>query len=275
LAPKIRGFGNKSLVDQTRVDRLTRPARPRHASVPLPGGVASTERELQMIAHLGEQDEFVGRLAPYPVASRGPPGHATDRSASARQLVPARSCRAPPPQTRCEREPPRRVPVERGVVDRRVQALALRLVHRDVGVAHQRRGVEAVRRRDRRADRGVDPELEHPDLERRAQARDHLVRHRQRGPRVAAAADENGELVAAQPRELTAARGEQRREPRADQLEELVAGEVPERVVDLLEVVEVHHHQRRPSPVLRHTSSAALLSASHLQFGSPMRGVAA
>ena len=79
-----------------------------------------------------------------------------------------------------ERQAPRRVAVERGVVHRRAEALALRLVHRYVGAAHQLRGVDAVHRRERRADRGVDPEPELPDLERLAQARDQL---RARSPR--------------------------------------------------------------------------------------------
>jgi hypothetical protein len=53
------------------------------------------------------------------------------------------------------------------------------------------------------------------------------------------------EFIASEPRDLAALRVEQRCQARSDQLQQLVAGVVSERVVDLLEAIEVHQQQRQ------------------------------
>ena len=66
---------------------------------------------------------------------------------------------------------------------------------------------------------------------------------RDRGRVVGEVAHEDTELVAAETRhEIVVA--ERVGQPRSDRRQQLVAEVVPERVVDLLEVIEVHEHHR-------------------------------
>ena len=64
--------------------------------------------------------------------------------------------------------------------------------------------------------------------------------------RRARTAHDHRELVAAKPRDLPVGRIEQGLQAWADELEQLVAGVVPEPIVDFLEAVKVHEQQRKP-----------------------------
>ena len=149
-----------------------------------------------------------------------------------------------------QRQPLARVAVARRVVGLEAGARLLGLVHRDVGALQQRVGVGAVLRAERGADARVHHDLEPVDLERvlerDADPAPDLGRARQPG-----AGQQQRELVAAEPRDEAV----RRRPPpagagRAGQ--QPVAGVVAERVVELLEAVEVDHRdgQRSPSPSL-------------------------
>ena len=122
----------------------------------------------------------------------------------------------------------------------------LHRVHRNIGVLEQRRAVVGVARIDADADARADVDLDPFDEERRPQAPAQRVRHHlgstHEGGLLGRVALEVGE----EDQELVAAlacdnvrlsdRGAQ---PRPDCLQQLVAGRMPEAVVDQLEVVEV------------------------------------
>ena len=127
-----------------------------------------------------------------------------------------------------------------------VTAGLLDRVHRNVGVLEQRRAVVGVARIDADADARADVDLDPLDEERRPEAPAQRVRHdlgstHERGllGRVALeVGEQDQELVAALACDdvRLSDRGAQ---PRPDGLQQLVAGRMPEAVVDQLEVVEV------------------------------------
>ncbi len=126
------------------------------------------------------------------------------------------------------------------VLEARVGGARLRRVHREVGVAQERRRRRAGRAL-RDADARADGQRVAVDLDGRLERREHL----RRDPlalRGAAVQDEHGELVAADP----AGHGVAGRDAdaRADRLEQPVADEVPAGVVHDLEVVEVDEQER-------------------------------
>ena len=142
-----------------------------------------------------------------------------------------------------QREPLAAVVVAPGEVDLVAGAHALGLVHRDVGALQQPHGVRRVVGVERDADAGVDVHVDAADrerlLERRAQAQP-----RGAGGRLVAGLEDDRELVAAEARERVVA-AQQGLQARADLAQHLVAGVVPERVVELLEAVEVDQQQRQ------------------------------
>jgi hypothetical protein len=86
-----------------------------------------------------------------------------------------------------------------------------------------------------------------------------------------AVGQQDRELVAAQPRDGVA-RAQHAGDPRADELEQLVAAVVAERVVDLLELVEVEQHHDRLVPSRWAVDSArSTRSWNSARFGSPVR----
>ena len=120
-----------------------------------------------------------------------------------------------------------------------IAAGGLRLVERDVGVAQQigRRDVAPERDADARGD----PEAATGgvvDLERLAQHLEQPLGDELRAPGRRSALDEHDELVAAEAGDRVGF-SQGRREPRRDRLQQPVAGFVAERVVDLLETVEI------------------------------------
>ncbi len=148
------------------------------------------------------------------------------------------------PQARLQREALERVGVERlGVELEVVLALELGLVHRDVGVLRERLLVLPVRGMDRDADARRDADLVPHQRERSGDRREHVLRHRRRVPHLRHFGQQRDELVSAQARHGVAA-AQAGRKPPGDLLQQLVAGFVSERVIDLLEAVEVEEEQR-------------------------------
>ena len=84
-------------------------------------------------------------------------------------------------------------------------------------------------------------------------------------------AQQHRELVAAEPGDCVA-RPNQPPQPAAEIADQLVAGEMPKRVVDLLEMIEVDQQQRhwraRPGTV---SNAACSRSASNARLGRPVR----
>ena len=127
------------------------------------------------------------------------------------------------------------------LVEREAAAALLGRVHRDVGALDQHLDVVAVVGVAGDADRAAHLERQPVDHERLAQR---ALEHLGDGQRVLGAHDlgqQDAELVAAEAGDGVG--GAQRGlEPLGDLLEEHVAVVVAERVVDLLEVIEVHDH---------------------------------
>ncbi len=151
-------------------------------------------------------------------------------------------------------EPARVVVVEVLGVGRDALVAGLRPVHRHVGVLHQQLTPLAVAGGD--GDPGADlhDQGQVVDDERVADGLDDPLRHRPAGVGRARAAlgagDEQRELV---PTEAGGqlARAEHRGDARTDLAQDLVAAVVPERVVDLLEPVEVEQHDADAAPTGR------------------------
>src|SRR3954447_10098853 len=114
---------------------------------------------------------------------------------------------------------------------------ALGLVHGDVGALEQAERVGAVLGEERDADAGVDVHADAADaegaLERGAQPQSRRGR-----ARLVAGIQDAGELVPAEARERVAW-PQRLLQARADLTQDLVPGRVAERVVELLEAVEV------------------------------------
>ena len=125
------------------------------------------------------------------------------------------------------------------LVGREAGLVALRGVHGDVGVAHQRLRVLAVLGEMRDADAGADVERLALEEDRRFQRGDDLARRRGE-VQVPVMPHQDGEFVAAQARD---AFGVFHRvlQARAHFAQHVIAHAVSERVVDVLEAVEVHH----------------------------------
>ena len=124
-----------------------------------------------------------------------------------------------------------------------VPPAVLDVVHRDVRVLHQHVGVAAVVGVERDAGARREVELATLDEVRRAELAEQVLRDDARVARVAHLLQHDDELVAAESRDGVA--GAQRaRQPRRHLLQDLVADVVAERVVDVLESIEVEEHQR-------------------------------
>ena len=132
-----------------------------------------------------------------------------------------------------------------GVVELGPGARHLGLVHGDVGSPQQVGGPGVAGLADGDAERGVHGEVHAIDLGRRQQGLpDGLGALEQ--VELVVLVDEDGELVAADPGQQDLGR-ERLAHAEGDELEQGVAGAVPESVVDLLEPVEVEQHQaQRP-----------------------------
>jgi hypothetical protein len=146
----------------------------------------------------------------------------------------------------------------------------LRAVHRTIRASHQRDAVIPVVRRDRDADAHPDPGADRVDGERALEGGTQTCRERA-GPNGAGVGQDHRELITADPRQQI---GVPQRTPqsRADSLEDVIAGSVSERVVDLLEAIEVDEQERQLGAVLGHVAENALsVSNSRRRFGRPVR----
>ena len=145
-----------------------------------------------------------------------------------------------------------------------VAAGGLGAVHGDVGLAQQLGGLGDLLGREDRADRDADPGLAVADDEGLADHRDDpLAQAADVGLALGADLDD-GEFVAADAGDRVGL-AQQRAQPLADFLDELVAGIVAERVVDLLEAVEIEHQQR-------HLLARAAIAGQRLARGGPRAG---
>ena len=118
----------------------------------------------------------------------------------------------------------------------------LGLVQREVGVAEQFFQRRAVARRDGVADAGAAQMLVDADQERMREGREDALGGQPR-PLLVGADHDHHEFVAADARHFVA-RMDDRFDAVADFLEHGIAGLMPERVVDVLEAVEVDQDQR-------------------------------
>jgi len=128
-----------------------------------------------------------------------------------------------------------------------VAPFALGMVHREVGVAQERVGVLVVHRVDREADACREVQLvarNHGALGHRGEQ---ALRDLRDLVEVGQALEQHGELVVAQPRQGVDA-AQARLQPARGLREHVVAHRLPERVVDLLEVVEIEDHHREEAP---------------------------
>ena len=128
-----------------------------------------------------------------------------------------------------------------GAVVERVAAVgALGRVHGDVGVLEQRLGVLAVLGVERDPDARLDLDADVLELEALGDRRAHAGRRVERVLGAADVGEQDGELVAAEAGDRVA-RPQRRGQALADRAQQQVAVVVAERVVDLLEAVEVDH----------------------------------
>ena len=141
--------------------------------------------------------------------------------------------------------------VELGLEDREAAAGLLGGVHRDVGALLERLVVLAVQRVHGDADARVDLEPHALEHERLAQVHEQVLGDRGAVAGGLHAREQDAELVAAEAGDGV---GLAQREPQParDLLEQQVAHVMAERVVDLLEVIEVHdHHHGRLAAAAR------------------------
>ena len=124
-------------------------------------------------------------------------------------------------------------------------AVALCAVQREVGIAQQFVGPQPVARPDRDADAGADHGLMAVDVERLADRCDDALRQRSRLGGIGDRGLHDDEFVAAHPRDGVGV-ADQGAQPLGDDLQQLVAGRMAERIVDGLELIEIEvvnrHH---------------------------------
>jgi len=257
-APGERGG---DVAGQPGVDEVRAAQVDRHGQLEArgPPGGALGEREVEHGEReradearlLGQGEEAGGREQP---AGRVLPAHErldADDAARAQldlrlvvqdELLAVERAREVPEQ----REARRRVGVARGVVVGGARAAALGLVHRDVRALHERVGIRRVRGEpgdpDARLDVQRDPVVREGLGDRRADELRGAGR-----PVRGAAREQHGELVAAEAGD-EAPVAHRARDARADLRQQPVARRVAQRVVELLEAVEVEQQEGEPAP---------------------------
>ena len=157
-------------------------------------------------------------------------------------------------------------------------AAALGPVHRDVPAAQQLGHVHAAGRRDHHADRALRRQGYPGHRERRADQVDELAGPVQRpgqpgqflvgGGRPVQRGDEQPELVAGQPGDQLVPAGVPTH-PRGDRAQQEVASRVPERVVDLAEVVDVEQQQGDGGLPVQYPQRAVALGQQRVPVGQP------
>ena len=115
------------------------------------------------------------------------------------------------------------------------------MIEREIGLLQKIVGMCAVLRRQCDTDTGADADIVLADRERLGDERDDPGGERLGGVGLLGIVElDDGEFVAAEPRQHVGF-AERVLDPLGHLLEQFVAGRVPERVVDLLEAVEIHH----------------------------------
>ena len=137
----------------------------------------------------------------------------------------------------------RRVLVLLGRIDAELALIPLGHVHGDVGAPQQRARVGPMLGEDRNANAGADFHLMAVDDERLLE-RFEQPAGRHFGLVRVRSGQQHGELVAAQARGRVAF-AKHALESHAQLAQEQIAKVVPERIVDFLEAIEVHHQQRQ------------------------------
>ena len=138
------------------------------------------------------------------------------------------------------REPGRRPPIDLVAVQLHSRSLPLGVVHRDVGSSHGLQGIDVVSGDVGDPDAHGDDDLEPVEVDGPSTFAHASLGHLEDLGIVVATAEDR-ELVAGQPRQLVA-RPEQCRHSSAELHEQIVAGVMAERVVDLFEPIEIQHH---------------------------------
>ena len=126
-----------------------------------------------------------------------------------------------------------------------VDAPAVRLgpIEREVGIGDQLVDVAGICRRDRDAGAAADMQHVIADAEWLRQPLEHRVDEAADGDRIAAIGHDHHELVAAEAADLAAV-ARHLDQALADLDQELIAGRMAERIVDVLETVEIEHGDR-------------------------------
>ena len=166
------------------------------------------------------------------------------------------------------------VRIHRRVVDAgSIAALVLRPVERQIGMAHDVGRAADILVDDGDADAGADDDGLIGDGVGRADGGDHARGDRLQGRVIEAAGGDDGELVAAEPGDhVVATQGAG--EPLGDAADELVADRVAERVVDILEVVEIDVEHGRGRTALAHLLDHGLEPlAEEDAIGQPAKGI--
>ena len=178
-----------------------------------------------------------------PAHERLDPGHAAVLDRDLRLVVQDELVRLERmPQLAEALQPVGRVGIARRVVDAHARVLALGLVHRDVRALDERGDVGPVVRAERDADARAELDRDAADDERALERAGEPQRELDGRAAVGQPAQQHRELVAAEPRERVAA-PQRAAQPFGDVAQEPVAVVVAERVVDLLEPVEVDQQQ--------------------------------
>ena len=148
------------------------------------------------------------------------------------------------PETALEQGPLLRVPLHLGGEELEVVAPdLLRPVHGGVDVGEQDLRVAPVFRVESDAEAGGEEQLAFLDEEGGLEDREDLPRHHADAGRIPHSGQKEKELVSSQPRHGVLSAKSTPEAP-ADLHQQLVPGRVPQRVVDMLEVVQVQKHDR-------------------------------
>ncbi len=134
-----------------------------------------------------------------------------------------------------------------GVQRKPFAAIALGLEQRRISIAQQLLGSQRITGKQADTDTGTHEQLMPGNRVRRFESIDHLLRERCGMNHVRTVFDQQCEFITAQPRDRHAAVG-QRIETFGSRLEHFVADVMAKAVVDVSEVVQVHHQQRTAAP---------------------------
>ena len=152
-----------------------------------------------------------------------------------------------------------------------VAADPLGVIHRELGVLEHLLGVARLVFGERQPDRGGDEDFAVVEADRRAQGAAHGLGEGHDARGLAFRQQDQGELVAGQPRQRIL-RLEQAGEPARDGEQDGIADGDADRVVDLLEAIEIDHQHRRPDLRIGTGEAEGRLHAVDEQFAVGQAG---